>query len=70
MRHARVLGYVGLTATLAPWVAPAETATALIVWRAVTLYASLIAGSAAIVVLARRHRRIPAAHASSASGKP
>ena len=61
---------LGLTATLAPWVAPAETATALIVWRAVTLYASLIAGSAAIVVLARRHRRIPAAHASSASGKP
>jgi uncharacterized protein (TIRG00374 family) len=61
---------LGLTATLAHWVAPADTATALIVWRAVTLYTSLIAGSAAIVVLARRHRRIPAPHASSPSGRP
>ena len=49
---------LGLTATLAPWVTPAETATALIVWRAATLYTSLLAGAAAIFVLARRARRV------------
>ncbi|MGH8172489.1 MAG: lysylphosphatidylglycerol synthase transmembrane domain-containing protein [Rhodanobacteraceae bacterium] len=48
---------LGLTATLAPWIAPGEMATALIVWRAATLYTSLLAGSVAIVLLARRSRR-------------
>jgi uncharacterized protein (TIRG00374 family) len=48
---------LGLTATLASWVAPADMATALIIWRAATLYASVLAGSIAIVVLARGTRR-------------
>jgi len=52
---------LGLTATLAPWVTPADTATALIVWRAATLYTSLLAGTAAIYVLARRARRVAVA---------
>jgi uncharacterized protein (TIRG00374 family) len=53
---------LGLTATLAPWISPAEIATALIVWRATTLYTSLLAGSAAIVVMARRSRHGVAPH--------
>jgi glycosyltransferase 2 family protein len=47
---------LGLTATLAHWVEPSDTASALIVWRAVTLYATLIAGSIAIIALARQSR--------------
>ena len=49
---------LGLTATLAPWVAPADTATALIIWRAATLYTSVLVGSIAIIVLARKGERI------------
>jgi uncharacterized protein (TIRG00374 family) len=60
---------LGLTATLAHWVSPADTATALIVWRAATLYTSLLAGTAAIVMLARKGRAsepgAPAADAGS-----
>jgi uncharacterized protein (TIRG00374 family) len=52
---------LGLTATLAPWVTPADTATALIVWRAATLYTSLLAGTIAIVALARASRRVAVA---------
>jgi uncharacterized protein (TIRG00374 family) len=59
---------LGLTATLAPWVTPADTATALIVWRAATLYTSLLAGAIAIVALARASRRVAAA-AVVASGE-
>ncbi|HEV7490296.1 MAG TPA: lysylphosphatidylglycerol synthase transmembrane domain-containing protein [Rhodanobacteraceae bacterium] len=46
---------LGLTATLAPWIAPADTATALIIWRAATLYTSVLVGSIAIVVLAKKN---------------
>jgi len=49
---------LGLTATMAHWVAPNHMATALVVWRAVTLYALLLAGSLAIVALARGTRRV------------
>lgn len=57
---------LGLTATLAHWVAPADIATALIVWRAATLYTALVAGSAAIFMLARKGRH-PAAEPHRAS---
>lgn len=48
---------LGLTATLAHWVRPADMATALILWRATTLYTSLLVGSAAIAALARGTQR-------------
>lgn len=49
---------VGLTATLVHWVSAGEMATVLVVWRAATLYSSLIAGSIAMVGLARAPRRV------------
>jgi uncharacterized protein (TIRG00374 family) len=53
---------LGLTATLAPWVAPAQMATALVIWRAATLYTSLLAGSVAMIALARATPRVVAVH--------
>jgi uncharacterized protein (TIRG00374 family) len=49
---------LGLTATLAHWIAPGEMATALVIWRAATLYVLLLAGSVAMLVLARSTPRI------------
>ena len=48
---------LGLTATLAHWVTPSQMATALVIWRAATLYASLLAGAVAIIGLARKTPR-------------
>lgn len=45
---------LGLTATLAAWVPAGNLATALLLWRVATLYFCLIAGAAAIGLLARR----------------
>ena len=51
---------IGLSAALATWVPSASLATALLLWRAATLYTCLIAGAIAIALLARGKRR-PAA---------
>jgi len=53
---------LGLTASLATWVPAATLATALLLWRLVTLYFALGAGAIAIARLARR----PAAFAAAA----
>lgn len=45
---------LGLTASLATWVPAATLATALLLWRMVTLYLALVAGALAIARLARR----------------
>ena len=55
---------LGLTATLAPWVTPAHMATALVIWRAATLYTSLLAGSIAMIALARAPPRVVGAQHS------
>lgn len=55
---------LGLTATLAPWVTPANMATALVIWRAATLYTSLIAGSIAMIALAHAAPRVAGTHPS------
>jgi uncharacterized protein (TIRG00374 family) len=55
---------LGLTATLAHWVTPGQMATALVIWRAATLYASLLAGTAAIIGLARATPRVVGARHS------
>jgi uncharacterized protein (TIRG00374 family) len=44
---------IGLTAALALWVPKADLATALLLWRAATLYVCLVAGAIAIALLAR-----------------
>lgn len=51
---------IGLSATLAVWVPPASIATALLLWRALTLYTCLAAGAIAIALLAHGKRRSPA----------
>lgn len=51
---------LGLTAMLAHWIAPGDMATALIIWRAATLYVLLLAGSVAMLVLARTTPRMSA----------
>lgn len=51
---------LGLTATLAHWIAPSDMATALVIWRAATLYVLLLAGSVAMLVLARTTPRMSA----------
>ncbi len=48
---------IGLGATLALWVPPASIATALLLWRAMTLYTCLAAGAVAIAWLAQQSRR-------------
>lgn len=48
---------IGLSATLAVWVPPASIATALLLWRALTLYTCLAAGAVAIAWLARSRGR-------------
>jgi uncharacterized protein (TIRG00374 family) len=45
---------IGLSSTLGMWVPNIGLATALLIWRAATLYACLIAGAIAIALLARR----------------
>lgn len=45
---------LGLTATLTTWVPAVTLATALLLWRMVTLYLALVAGAIAIGLLARR----------------
>jgi uncharacterized protein (TIRG00374 family) len=45
---------IGLSATLAAWVPQTDIATALLLWRMATLYASLLVGLVAIGWLARR----------------
>lgn len=52
---------LGLTAVLAHWVAPSDMATALVIWRAATLYALLLAGAIAMLILARMPSRAPVA---------
>ena len=56
---------LGLTATLAAWVPAAALATALLLWRMVTLYLGLIAGAIAIARLSRRPRTVAAQSAPS-----
>jgi uncharacterized protein (TIRG00374 family) len=51
---------LGLTAMLAHWIAPEDMAAALVIWRAVTLYVLLLAGSVATLLLARMTPRISA----------
>ncbi|MEO7063828.1 MAG: lysylphosphatidylglycerol synthase transmembrane domain-containing protein [Dokdonella sp.] len=57
---------IGLSATLALWVPPTSLATALLLWRALTLYTGLAAGALAIALLARRERHA-AAHGPDAN---
>lgn len=58
---------IGLSAMLAMWVPPASLATALLLWRALTLYTGLAAGAIAIALLAHGKRRSPA-HACAEDG--
>ena len=51
---------LGLTAMLAHWIAPSDMATALVIWRAATLYVLLLAGSVAMLILARVTPRMSA----------
>lgn len=51
---------IGLGAILAVWVPSSPIATALLLWRAFTLYTCLVAGAAAIAWLAHRRARSPA----------
>jgi len=45
---------LGLSAALAPWVSATDTATALLLWRMATFELCLIAGLAAVLLLARK----------------
>ena len=50
---------LGLSAALAPWVPMTGMATALLLWRMTTFYICLVAGAAAIALLAQRRPRVP-----------